>query len=149
VTNQVGEKKPDSKADKSDSTSTSTETITTNRTDANSELLPGYATAFETRNAGVTVEVEPVVGADGMTVDLNQVVQSVKPIGNLKVTGVATHYPSQLLFETAKVTNSMSVPLDLPVLVCTLNPPGTDGVNDRTDSGRTYLLFVRAALDVR
>lgn len=143
VTNQVGEKKPDPKAD---STSNSTETITTNRTDAKSEIIPGYTTAFETRNTGVTVEVEPVVGPDGLVVDLNHVIQSVKAIGNLKATGIAAHYPPQPLFETSKVTTSQSVPVDLPVLVSTLNPPGADGVNDRTDSGRTYLLFVRATL---
>jgi hypothetical protein len=142
VTNQIGDKKTNPK---SDSTSTSTETITTTRTDANSEIIPGHATAFETRNSGVTVEVEPVMGPDGLTVDLNHVIQSVKPVGNLKVTGIATHYPPQPVFEMAKVTTSQSVPLDLPVLVSTLNPPGADGVNDRTDSGRTFLLFVRAS----
>jgi hypothetical protein len=144
VTNQVGEKKPDQK---SDSTSTSTETITTNRADSKSEIIPGYITAFETRNTGVTVEVEPVAGPDGQTVDINHVIQSVKLLGNLKVTGVATHYPPQPLFETSKVTTSQSVPYDLPVLVSTLNPPGADGVNDRTDAGRTYLLFVRVMRD--
>jgi hypothetical protein len=143
VTNQVGEKKSDQK---SDSTSNSTETITTNRTDAKSEIIPGYTTAFETRNTGVTVEVEPVVGPDGLIVDLNHVIQSVKANGNLKATGIAGHYPPQPLFETSKVTTSQCVPLDLQVLVSTLNPPGADGVNDRTDSGRTYLLFVRATL---
>lgn len=145
VTNEIGEKKPGQKSDPG-STSTSTETITTNRTDAKSEIIPGYVTAFETRNTGVTVEVEPVMGPDGVTVDLNNVIQSVKLLGNLKAAGIATHYPPQPLFEAAKVTTSLSVPLDLPVLISTLNPPGADGVNDRTDSGRTYLLFVRATL---
>jgi hypothetical protein len=142
VTNQVGEAKP-----KSDSTSTSTEHITTTRTDPNSEVIPGQASAFETRNAGVTVEVEPVVGPDLLTIDLNHVVQSVKLVGPLKVTGTATQYPPSPLFETAKVTTSQSVQVGLPILVSTLNPPGADGVNDRMDSGRTYLLFVRATLD--
>lgn len=144
VTNQVGETKPNQK---SDSTSTSTEHITTTRTDPNSEVIPGQASALVTRNAGVTVEVEPVVGPDLLTIDLNHVVQSVKLVGPLKVTGVATQYPPSPLFETAKVTTSQSVQVGLPILVSTLNPPGADGVNDRTDSGRTYLIFVRATLD--
>lgn len=142
VTNQIGEPKP-----KTDSTSTSTEEISVTRDDPHSDVIPGMGAAFETRNAGVTVEVEPVVGPDQITIDLNQVVQSVKLVGPLKVTGIATHYPPQPLFETAKVTTSLSVPAGLPVLVSTLNPPGADGVNDRTDSGRTYLVFVRATLD--
>jgi hypothetical protein len=108
--------------------------------------LPGLPTAFETRNVGVTVEVEPVVGPDFYTVDLNEVVQSTTLVGNLKVTGIATHYPAQPVFQCSKVTTSHSVPLDLPMWVSTLNPPGVDGVNDRADTGRTYLLFVRATL---
>ena len=142
VTNQIGEQKP-----KTDSTSTSTEEISTSRDNPNSDVIPGMAAAFETRNAGVTVEVEPVIGPDLLTIDLNHVVQSVKLVGNLKVTGIATQYPPMPLFETSKVTTSQSVQAGLPVLVSTLNPPGADGVNDRTDSGRTYLLFVRATLD--
>jgi hypothetical protein len=145
VTNEVDEKKTGAKSDPG-STSTSTETITTTRSDANSEVVPSQPTAFETRNAGVTVEVEPVVGPDLMSVDLSEVIQSTKLAGNLKVTGIGTHYPAMPLFETAKVTTSQSVSFDLPILVSTFNPPGADGVNDRIDTGRTYLLFVRATM---
>ncbi len=34
-------------------------------------ITPTTPTAFETRKVGVTLEVEPVVGADGQTIDLN------------------------------------------------------------------------------
>jgi hypothetical protein len=147
VTNEVDEKKAGTKPDpNSTSTSTSTETITTTRSDPNSEVVPSQPTAFEVRSTGVTVEVEPVVGPDFMSVDLNEVIQSTKLAGNLKVTGIGTHYPAMPLFESAKVTTSQSLSFDLPILVSTLNPPGADGVNDRTDPGRTYLLFVRATM---
>jgi hypothetical protein len=145
VTNRIGEKEKDAKP-KPDSTSTSTETITTRRTDPYSEVVPGQPSAFETRNVGVTVEVEPVVGPDLMTVDLNLAVQSVKLFGNLKAAGIAAHYPETPVFEFSKITTSISTSLEQPVWVSTLNPPGADGVNDRTDSGRTYLLFVRTSL---
>jgi len=141
VTNRIGEKTPNPKPD-----STSTETITTTRTNADAEVVPGMPSAFETRSVGVTVEVEPVVGPDLMTVDINCAVQSVVLAGNLKVTGIATHYPAQPVFQSSKVTTSISMPLELPVWLSTMNPPGADGVNDRTDTGRTYLLFVRATL---
>ncbi|MDQ6765749.1 MAG: type II and III secretion system protein [Verrucomicrobiota bacterium] len=39
---------------------------------------PSTPTAFETRNTGVTLEVEPVVGPDGVTIDLNLVPQVVE-----------------------------------------------------------------------
>jgi type II secretory pathway component GspD/PulD (secretin)/tetratricopeptide (TPR) repeat protein len=41
-------------------------------------VTPTTPTAFETRNTGVTLEVEPVVGPDGVTVDLNLVPQVVE-----------------------------------------------------------------------
>ena len=39
---------------------------------------PATPSAFETRNTGVTLEVEPVVGPDGVTIDLNLVPQVVE-----------------------------------------------------------------------
>src|SRR6202035_5304974 len=41
-------------------------------------ITPTTPTAFETRNTGVTLEVEPVVGPDGATIDLNLVPQVVE-----------------------------------------------------------------------
>src|SRR5205814_3751109 len=43
-----------------------------------SAVTPTTPTAFETRNTGVTLEVEPVVGPDGVTIDLNLVPQVVE-----------------------------------------------------------------------
>ena len=34
-------------------------------------VTPSTPTAFETRNLGVTLEVEPIIGPDGYTIDLN------------------------------------------------------------------------------
>jgi general secretion pathway protein D len=39
---------------------------------------PSTPSAFETRNTGVTLEVEPIVGPDGVTIDLNMVPQVVE-----------------------------------------------------------------------
>ena len=41
-------------------------------------VTPTTPTAFETRNTGVTLEVEPTVGPDGYTIDLNLVPQVVE-----------------------------------------------------------------------
>jgi len=43
-----------------------------------SAVTPTTPTGFETRNTGVTLEVEPVVGPDGQTIDLNLVPQVVE-----------------------------------------------------------------------
>jgi len=119
------------------------ETTTVTRTEANAETTPGYATAFETRKTGITVEMEPVVGPDGLSMDLNQVVTMTTHLGALQTTGVAARYPAQPLFETRKITASQSLLAETHQLVGTLNPPGADGVNGRADDGRTWLVFVR------
>jgi general secretion pathway protein D len=101
-----------------------------------SVVTPTTPTAFETRNTGVTLEVEPVVGPDGVTIDLNLVPQVVEfegfinygsqifginPNGGTSVGtgGVTLFSPTQILltdnvinqpiFSTRKVTTSVSV----------------------------------------
>ena len=96
---------------------------------------PTTPTAFETRNTGVTLEVEPVIGPDGVTIDLNLVPQVVEfegfinygsPIKTvnpalLGVGGVGANLLgdrsivltdniiNQPIFSTRKVTTSVSV----------------------------------------
>jgi hypothetical protein len=108
------------------------------------EFIPGVPTDIGTRNVGVTVEVEPIVGSDGVTVDLNQVPQIVAHLDDFKPTGLAARYPPQPLFETRKITTSMSLLAGQWTLVGTMSHPGANGVNGRTDDGRTWILFVRA-----
>jgi hypothetical protein len=120
---------------------------TFNHTPANAQRIPGYGSTFETRKTGITVEFEPVIREDAKRVDINQVIQSVNFPGMLKVPGVGAHYQPQPLFQTSKVTTTQTVLAGQPTLVSTLNPPSADGVNDRADTGRAWLLFVRAAID--
>jgi general secretion pathway protein D len=96
-------------------------------------VTPTTPTAFETRNTGVTLEVEPVVGPDGITIDLNLVPQVVEFEGfinygspifspttsfiNQVTGGIVSSPPSvitpnvinQPIFSTRKVTTSVSV----------------------------------------
>jgi general secretion pathway protein D len=95
-----------------------------------SVVTPTTPTAFETRNTGVTLEVEPVVGPDGTTIDLNLVPQVVEfegfvnygsPIFGINpftvpIPGVTTsqvlltpNVINQPIFSTRKVTTSVSV----------------------------------------
>jgi hypothetical protein len=120
------------------------ETTTVTRTEANAETTPGYATAFESRATGITVEMEPVLSPDGLSIDLNHVVTMTTHLGALQTTGVAARYPAQPLFETRRITASQSLLAETHQLVGTFSPPGANGVNGRTDDGRTWLVFVRA-----
>ena len=89
-------------------------------------VTPTTPTAFETRNTGVTLEVEPVVGPDGFTIDLNLVPQVVEFEGfinygspiqttSTNALGVSTtnvitpNVINQPIFSTRKVTTSVSV----------------------------------------
>ncbi len=89
-------------------------------------VTPTTPTAFETRNTGVTLEVEPVVGPDGITIDLNLVPQVVEfegfinygsPIqttstnilGVTQVNVLTPNIINQPVFSTRKVTTSVSV----------------------------------------
>ena len=91
-------------------------------------VTPTTPTAFETRNTGVTLEVEPVVGPDGITIDLNLVPQVVEfegfinygsPILVPAIGTLAALLPgdrvltpniiNQPIFSTRKITTSVSV----------------------------------------
>ena len=69
---------------------------------------PASFTAFETRNTGTTVEVEPVIAPDGRFVEINIVPQIVRLAGMLKADGIAAKYPPQPLFTTRKLTTSVA-----------------------------------------
>jgi general secretion pathway protein D len=90
-------------------------------------VTPTTPTSFETRNTGVTLEVEPVVGPDGYTIDLSLVPQVVEFEGFINygspitaagvnlLTGAPTqnvitpNVINQPIFSTRKVTTNVSV----------------------------------------
>ena len=89
-------------------------------------VTPTTPTAFETRNTGVTLEVEPVVGPDGVTIDLNLVPQVVEFEGFINYGSPIRTFSTNLLgvsqsqeitpntinqpiFSSRKVTTSVSV----------------------------------------
>ncbi|MDQ3624759.1 MAG: hypothetical protein M3463_20135 [Verrucomicrobiota bacterium] len=111
------------------------------------EGTPGVPSAHETRNAGVTVELEPTMSPNWALCYLRHVAQSVTYRGLLKVEGSAWPHPDQPLFETRKITSSMNLIVGKTALAGTFNPPGANGVNGRQDDGRTWLAFVRCVLE--
>jgi general secretion pathway protein D len=89
-------------------------------------VTPTTPTAFETRNTGVTLEVEPVVGPDGITIDLNLVPQvvefegfinygspiqtfSTNSLGMSQTQVLTPNVINQPIFNSRKVTTSVSV----------------------------------------
>ncbi|EDY21995.1 hypothetical protein CfE428DRAFT_0120 [Chthoniobacter flavus Ellin428] len=125
-----------------------TSNLTLSHTPSNARRDPGFGTKFDTRNAGITVEFEPVLREDGKRMDINEVIQNVHFRGMLKVPGIGANYQPQPLFQTSKIMTSQTVISGRTEFVSTLNPPGADGVNDQVDTGRTWLLFVHATADL-
>ncbi|MEM7144964.1 MAG: Amuc_1098 family type IV pilus outer membrane protein [Verrucomicrobiota bacterium] len=82
-------------------------------------VTPANPTAFETRNTGVTLEVDPQIGPDGFTIDLNLVPEVVEfdgfinygsPITTGTGTGVITENRIEMpVFSTRKVTTSVTI----------------------------------------
>jgi general secretion pathway protein D len=111
------------------SISSSTSTIVGGPTTVPVVVTPTTPATWETRNTGVTLEVEPVVGGDGMTIDLNLIPQVVEfegfinygspinAVGVNTVAGLTISQPivltenviNQPVFSTRKVTTSVSV----------------------------------------
>ena len=112
-------------------------------------VTPTTPTAFETRNTGVTLEVEPVVGPDGVTIDLNLVPQVVEfegfinygsPIQTVSTnllgvsqTNILTpNVINQPIFSARKVTTSVSVWDGQTVVLGGLIREDVQKVEDRT-----------------
>jgi general secretion pathway protein D len=92
-------------------------------------VTPSTPTAFETRNLGVTLEVEPIIGPDGYTIDLNLSPEVVEfdgfinygspilgPIFNpiptpgfVDTAELTPNVINQPIFSTRKVTTSVSI----------------------------------------
>lgn len=83
-------------------------------------VTPTTPTAFETRNTGVTLEVEPVVGPDGITIDLNLVPQVVEFEGFINygspILSPATSVVSSFFNAITGVITSVAVPVPPSVI---------------------------------
>ena len=115
-------------------------------------VTPTTPTKFDTRNTGVTLEVEPVVGADGQIIDLNLVPQVVEfegfinygspinAVGVNTMAGISVSQPVQLtenvinqpIFSTRKVTTSVQVADGQTVVLGGLMREDVQKVEDKT-----------------
>ena len=112
-----------------------------------SPATPINGTAYEVRNVGVTVEVDPVVSGDRKSVDLNLAPEIVKRLENLAWPNdeVDPDFRAEVpQFYTAKITTQLSVKPGVPSLVGTVRLP--EAVKDRREDP-VVILFVRADLD--
>jgi len=113
---------------------------------ASFQVLPPTPTAFETRNLGHTLEVEPTLGDDGKTIDLRLSPESTKHVGKhitaewkTKTAEVNVEMP---IFYTLRMNTSVTV-IDGQFLLVNSYSPDKDG---QPDHSRKVLQLVRAEI---
>ncbi|MCX6848032.1 MAG: hypothetical protein NTY98_03845 [Verrucomicrobia bacterium] len=104
-------------------------------------------TAFEARNLGFRLELEPTVSEDTGFADLTLAPEFVSMTGNLKDKNWNEHYPDVPVFTNQKITTGYTQLLGTTHLIGTMNPPGDTGVNEHKDEGRIWLLFMDMNLE--
>lgn len=116
-------------------------------TDFDESSEGGFATpnAFETRNVGTTVEVDPVMSPAGGVLDLNVAAEFSSFWGHdvlhrILVEGEWKPDVTMAAFYTMQPTTQISIPINTPVLVAVMSPPDEKGW---TDPSRKVLLFVK------
>jgi len=87
--------------------------------------------SFETRNAGFTVEFEPVLQQDGSTLDIQLAVNETKlagyaPYYQREINGKMQTAIEQPIFATLKISTNLSVTLGRPALLAIMTPMDDD-----------------------
>jgi len=105
------------------------------------------ATAFETRNTGVTVEIDPVYNANEKTFRLNMSAEIVNLVDQNKFASYEddrmTSDIAAPIFYTNRMKTTLIVKPGEYLLATTMTPFGEDGQPDRT---KRLVVFVRAEL---
>jgi len=105
-------------------------------------VAPVTPSAFETRNLGFALEVEATVGEDDQTVDLRLSPQTVTLVD--RVPGAQGNSPTERpVFETQRVTTSLTLISGQPRLACTPSRPPASKV-DADSANRVWFSFVTA-----
>ncbi len=104
-------------------------------------------TAFEARNLGFRLELEPTVTADNAFSEVTLAPEFVSMTGNLKDKNWNEHYPDVPVFTNQKITTGYTQVIGTTHLIGTMNPPGDTGVNEHKDEGRMWLLFMDMNLE--
>ena len=120
--------------------------IVTGKLNGNPNFLVGVrGTAFETRNAGITLEVDPVLGSDSWTVDLNLSYNNVELIGSTTY-GSGLSQLSQPVFYSQRISTALSTGNGTCSLVAVTTPTSLDVNRPSYDNNMRTLVFVRSAV---
>ncbi len=105
---------------------------------------PATPTAFETRNTGFTMELEPTLSEDSNSVDLRIVPEHVTLVGK-STAGQEFSTTEMPIFETQRLNMAATLTLNEPCLLGTPSlPPGSK--QDPDSAKRVWFAFVTATL---
>jgi hypothetical protein len=106
--------------------------------------IPPTPTAFETRNLGSTLEVEPTIGENNRYIDIRLAPEIVYHVGNIKwATWKDEHGETDIQMPTIyalRVTTALTLANKQPCLVAALSPKDDKGMSDFS---RKILIFVK------
>jgi len=107
---------------------------------------PATPTSFDTRNVGVTLEVEATMGEDmkDPLVDLRLAPERVTQAGRLSW-GQGLNQTELPVFESQRITTGITVRVNKPVLIGTMNRPPVSSV-DPDSANRVWFAFVTVAI---
>lgn len=111
------------------------------------DLVAAGFTAFEMRQTGWRIEVDPVLGPDEVRVDLNLAPERTEFRGALQGHPLLAKYPEWPIFGTQRVTTAVTAVLGRQCFLGTFNAPRNTGVNGRKDDGRTWFAFVKVTVE--
>lgn len=115
-----------------------------NKAKVHRQGTPVTPTAFETRNVGDSLEVEPVLSPDAKIVDLNVSITHTALVGRDKW-GQGISEVEQPQFETQKAVTNASLTIGSPFLIGTLNPVFGNGVTQRAEQN-VWFCFITPTL---
>lgn len=93
--------------------------------------------AFETRNTGSTLEIEPTIGNDGSIIDLRVAPEILFEAGNRKWSIHKDELGNELavempFFYSIRTSTALTLADGAPELLCVLTPKNAEGIPDRT-----------------
>jgi hypothetical protein len=110
------------------------------------DLATGPApTAWETRNVGPTLEIEPTLSEDNKTIDLRFAPEIVYHVGNTVWAEWKDQYGKTLVqmpkFYTVRINTAVTLAAGQYLMVAAVSPKNQDGA---TDFSRKLMIFVKA-----
>lgn len=107
------------------------------------ERFPATPTAFDTRNVGTTLEIEPTLG-EGLIVDLRIVPETVTFVGR-ESWGQGLSLAEMPVFEAQRINTAITSQLNQPFLLGTISRPPVSKV-DKDSANRVWFAFVTATM---